>query len=454
MGTWIQKYAKNNSALSLWLYGALFFYLLETALPDVWLLSPAQICLLGAGWQCWKNREPLWSWRPFREKEYRAIFRWMAVYILLWGVSFFYTRQGADFFHPWVTVIQMAGLLFLCGYQAQNDGAFSKRIFWAPLFSAVTAVLLAVILYIAKQTPYQLRISPIRDYNQYAMVLLFGEIVLWVRSPFARKAGKGVWTEGLTASLLLTGIWLSGSRRGMILAAVVFLWHVAWDGYHCFRLAKSRVRRRWIRRLFLENLLIFAAVFCFVLALTAAMPRERGEVLSENGQRENTLLGTAETIQTGEAMGKRGEIWWAAFHAYLDFSPVEKWWGRGNSYPYDLYEQAWGDRVRKSYGMMELPYGALNPHNFLLTELLSGGILRLTAAIGWWLCLLRHSWRRKGGRSFRILLWLVTVGTLFLSAPVGFAGSRLFWTAWLLTDMDVRRKKMAEKVDTGSPSMV
>ena len=128
--------------------------------------------------------------------------------------------------------------------------------------------------------------------------------------------------------------------------------------------------------------------------------------------------------------------------------------GRGNSYPYDLYEQAWGDRVRKSYGMMELPYGALNPHNFLLTELLSGGILRLTAAIGWWLCLLLYSWRRKGGRSFRILLWLVTLGTLFLSAPVGFTGSRLFWTAWLLTDMDVRRKKMAEKVDTGSPSMV
>ena len=94
----------------------------------------------------------------------------------------------------------------------------------------MTAVLLAVILYIAKQTPYQLRISPIRDYNQYAMVLLFGEIVLWARSPFARKEGKGVWMEGLTASLLLTGIWLSGSRRGMILAAVVFLWHVAWDG--------------------------------------------------------------------------------------------------------------------------------------------------------------------------------------------------------------------------------
>ena len=67
VGLNIQKQTIVHSVLPICLCGALFFYLLETALPDVWGIAPSQILLVGAvGVAWWQKKESAGFFRQER----------------------------------------------------------------------------------------------------------------------------------------------------------------------------------------------------------------------------------------------------------------------------------------------------------------------------------------------------------------------------------------------------
>ncbi|MFR7477994.1 MAG: hypothetical protein ACLUUJ_03930 [Acutalibacteraceae bacterium] len=314
-----------------------------------------------------------------------------------------------------------------------------------PAGAGAAAFAVGILLWSINLSPYRLRISPIQDYNQYAMVLLLGLVALWSKPVWNEKPQLFGW-ESATAVWLLAGVWLSGSRRGLLFSFFVIVGHWVMDAQFLFCLPKSRVRWQGLLQDSIRQLLILALAGLLFISGNALLSSQEKVPLLQNGQSENTLTTTIESLPGGQAAHKRLLIWRAAIRAYGNGSLWEKAVGHGADYPQTLYDEAWGEDVRESYGSLELPAGSLNPHNFLLTELLAGGIVRLIIAVGLWGCLVGHAWRTtRKGPLFLLLLWGIVGGTLCLSAPVGFIGSRLFWSAWILTLFGSKKKKEAEQ---------
>ncbi len=424
VGLNIQKQTIVHSVLPICLCGALFFYLLETALPDVWGIAPSQILLVGAVGVAW-----------WQKKESAGFFRQepASVWLLLYGLVFLLTGLKSGWtpalWQPLITAGQMGLLLILVVRTNEVDSLLLRM----PVGAGVVAFSMGITLWVMDQSPYRLRISPIQDYNQYAMVLLIGLVALWSRPVWKEKACLFSW-ESAVAVWLLAGVWLSGSRRGLLFSFFIILGHWVMDVQSLLCLPKSRVRWKGLLHDGIRQLLILALSGLLFFAGNTFLSSQEKVPLLENGQNENTLTTTMESLPDGQAAHKRLLIWKAAIKAYWNSSLWEKAVGQGADYPQALYDETWGEEVRESYGSLVLPAGSLNPHNFLLTELLAGGMVRLIAAFVLWFSLIRHAWQSvKKGRLFLVLLWGIVGGTLCLSAPVGFIGSRLFWIAWILT---------------------
>lgn len=424
MGLHIQKQRITNSALPICLCGALFFYLLETALPDVWGIAPSQMLLLGAvAAAFWQRRES----KSFFQQEPAAV--WLLLYGLVFLLTGLQSGWTPALWQPLVTAGQM-GLLLILVVRTNGTDPWLLRM---PVGAGAAAFAVGILLWSTNLSPYRLRISPIQDYNQYAMVLLLGLVALWSKPVWNEKPQLFGW-ESAAAVWLLAGVWLSGSRRGLLFSFFVILGHWVMDAQFLFCLPKSRVRWQGLLQDSIRQLLILALSGLLVFAGNALLSSQEKVPLLQNGQSENTLTTTMESLPDGQAAHKRLLIWKAAIRAYGNGSLWEKAVGHGADYPQTLYDKAWGEDVRESYGSLVLPAGSLNPHNFLLTELLAGGVVRLIAAVGLWGCLVGHAWRTtRKGHLFLLLLWGIVGGTLCLSAPVGFIGSRLFWSAWILT---------------------
>lgn len=150
-----------------------------------------------------------------------------------------------------------------------------------------------------------------------------------------------------------------------------------------------------------------------------------------------------ETIIDGSGMDLRKMIWKAAVNWYREMTIEQKIFGGGASYSYDVFNDI-SNPINKDvvehYGVKEGTTRWMGPHNFLLSDLLTGGVIKLLIDFlimgDVIITLFRMIKKAKEGQVFGIMLfnlYIVLFVNLMLGSAYGIFGPRTIWIVLSLT---------------------
>ena len=342
-----------------------------------------------------------------------------------------------------VCALNAAGL-----YISLNDGALSPRGIYLTLYAAGMSVGIAALAdrfwLNFSQTQYTVRITLRNDYNMYATVLLFAAIG-GLGALFSRPA-KPWRYAAFFASAAFLGVmaYLSGSRRIFMAQLPVGLLSIFAAVYSCTDRADER-HGRDIRSLFA----VTASAAAFTLLAALAVPAVLGALESQNAPSggapsgETTLSERYDSLERAEdrdALGTRRVLWSAAMEEIAGMDAGELLFGRGGGYDIALYDrllQSGGSALHESFGDCEKYLGKLSAHNFLLSDILCGGILKAAVSAALWISLAIYALRGILDAPLRkipcAMLLAVPFVNSFISNRYGFLYDRCFWTAAVIT---------------------
>lgn len=332
-------------------------------------------------------------------------------------------------------VVLMAGVALALVLLAGQPGALGGCL-GAMGLGAGVAALVAVVKAVTKWPPviYTLRISLRVDYNMFAVALLLG----WLGG-FWLVAGRRRWRVGARGLLLFAGavaclpaVLLSGSRR-----TVLLVWPV-------LALALAALALWWRReKKLLPAVALVVAVTMGVAATTLSLQKVlsgRGTVDEGLGAKvevegfppsgETSLADRYGTIVDGSMLKKRLLIWQLAVRELATYSPAQWLAGKGAAYDIVLYDRLPPSQLAGAY-YGGAGAGAMSAHNFVLADLLNGGLLRLVPGLAMVLCLglCLLGWLAKGtpqGLLLTAALGVVVAGSL-ISNRYGLLYDKFFW---------------------------
>lgn len=428
------------------LHGSLFLFCFEMAAGSSFYvleygLAGLGVCFLAVFWRD-HRRHPagflrlLWG----RTKGCGALLVLLAAYILMDGVNWLAGDQALGLSKYKVTVAMLflsACLLYACRGKKRVDGVL-LTLGSAAGFTAVFACL-NYLYFKIYPIYYTLLLSLRVDYNMFATTLFFGGVcgVFW----WFRQGRRESWRcLALAVYLAVVGaaILLSGSRRIFLLllpglAALGFLW-LAYAGPF-----KKKAR------LSLAGLL--AAVILLSAGIQAGMESYMngtyqvygsygpGGVIGLEDTGATTAIQRYETIGEPSLFEKRRILWGIALRDAHEYSPAELLTGKGGGYDISLYDRVNSRELARSY-TREIEKGTLSAHNFVLADLLNGGIPKaVMGLLLWgWIGILAFRLIRKApgpGVVCGGLCGLVLLNNL-ISNRYGFLYDKFFYLAVLL----------------------
>ena len=281
----------------------------------------------------------------------------------------------------------------------------------AGCLAALLAILPAVVP--ALPAPYRLRLTLRIDYNTFAQTVLLGGaaascVLLARRRPGREWLLAGVWI------LCLPVVFLSASRRGVLLLGPV-LAVVAWAAW-----------REGLggKKLALAGGTIAAGSLWGIFLLRMGLERRpAGGLELSAGQRYAAMA-------DGSFVEKRLAIWGEVLEELSRYSPLQWLAGKGAGWNILLFYRREMPRLQQLYGSWE--DGTMSAHNFLLADLLDGGLIRLLLELlllgALALCLwgvARPSWEQ----AFLLCVLGVSGASCLISNRYGLWGDRFFWLA-------------------------
>lgn len=302
------------------------------------------------------------------------------------------------------------------------------------------------------------RISMISDYNRYAenlfVSLILGSFFV-LNARFKPRTQTALLFLNLTFhSIIIT---LSGSRRTMILlipsVAAVLL-------YKAFYVARYSVTERAAFRRLATGALL--TVFCVGLVFAT----ERGfewysdikyqqELADGNSiPEESSVENVIESIGTGGMFSKRMVIWRVAYNEALTYGFKDVLIGRGSGYEVYFYDVTQSKELAAEYsGLKTKPQYWMSPHNFVLADFLSGGIVKLClslALMGAIVARLVLLFARRPGRAMPLL---ITMGLLyfnvFISGRYGIVYDKFFYLLFAALAVESLLTARADEGGTG-----
>ncbi len=235
---------------------------------------------------------------------------------------------------------------------------------------------------------YLLRLTLRRDYNVYAVVLFTGAVYgVFLPIRYSEINMEKICLSLISVASVIPTMLLSGSRRVYLsLLPTAFIWICS----VMFLMKKKKVKERG---LVMISAFGVTMTYLFIQIVTSGMEGymlylyyspDSEYVTALNNSAETTLQDRYDSIYTSNAMEKRNVIWGIALDEYLGYSTTEKIFGRGSGRDIVIYNQSHSELVRV-YGEEENYIGKLSAHNFLLADLINGGIVKVLIAT---LCLL------------------------------------------------------------------
>lgn len=274
-----------------------------------------------------------------------------------------------------------------------------KRIACIVSTIGITGIIVALGSYIyhgvLKNPIYFQRLSTARDYNVFACLMFITFIAMSYIIVHLNKVSfiKRILLYTALAAVMMPAFYFSGSRRMFIMLPYMLLFVLV---YEVIRL-KSKV---------FKNLVFIAVPVVFYLTTSAFLPafteyglqkeadykqwvksqQDSGVVVQKppNSWNETTIGNMIETIEDKSMMNKRSLIYKTALLELKSYSPLDLIFGRGSAYDIHMYDITTQQDILDAYSILEYnvrPTGWMSAHNFMLADILNGGIIKLILGI-------------------------------------------------------------------------
>lgn len=374
-------------------------------------------------------------------KNIKFVIVFLGLYIIFDIVSFLYTEDIKYASVKYIVVIEMlifAGIYLV--YIVISGEAYSKckdKLLLTIAASGVAVSSIAVVNYFMEFFPllYIRRLSTLADYNQFATIIVLGYLAgfLYLIEKSERNARNMALLSALSV-LELSTVYLSGSRRAFIIEIFIVIFLVVFISINILRLKTERGKRA-------KNVCKFMVITIIGCVLLVGLMQYQFNRNYENGKHsmlENNVDENFSTIFTGQAMGKRSIIWTIAFDELKTYNAKELLLGKGSSYSSDLYDSDVKEKLMNKYSQQEKDSVVRHwmfAHNFLLSDMLTGGIIKLGFSLGLLFSIIIYLFKLKVVESkfwFLSIMIGVTYINAFLSFRYGFLGDKNYWFCLLL----------------------
>lgn len=295
-----------------------------------------------------------------------------------------------------------------------------KRLFGVMISIAATGTIVSISTYIyyflSLKPIYFQRLSTARDYNVYACLIFVSFVFLTnLLIHYSRLSFKKRFILFTIFSMInIPTFYFAGSRRIFIMLPYLFAFTVLYEGLRLIIL-KINKKSSLSHTLSFFGICVIIYFSCVALLPTfsqygatkeasykahiaASIQNEgvgngNGEVDKSNSWYEKTIENIMETIGDKSMYSKRTLIYSVAFSELQTYSPIEFIFGRGAAYDIHMYDVTQDANLLDAYSISEdnpRSFGWLSAHNFLLADILNGGIIKVVLGIFFVIQLIRH----------------------------------------------------------------
>ena len=321
--------------------------------------------------------------------------------------------------------------------------------------AAGAAAVLAVFSYffpVLYPVQYTLRLTLRRDYNVFATTLLIGcccGLFLLIQAPLKR------WVRCLAIGgvglLFTTVVLLSGSRRVVLLlypalGVTILVWLLRELSY---RKDQARAGGTVAATVLVAGLAVAVAV-TQISGYMQQVYATHGELgVSSGSGGSTTLQERYDTITDSSMLEKRLIIWDIALQELKSYSPTQLLAGKGTGYNIHLYDLTPDDRLHQLYGPDRDITGAMSAHNFVLADLLEGGLVRLVLGLLMLVPLLSCGWavllHQPANAFMYVIVWAVILVNNLISNRYGLLYDKFFWIFSVLLIKETQRIMQADR---------
>ena len=363
------------------------------------------------------------------------------IYILCDIIICFYSPGFGLFYRKFVRMGQY-GTLFLSGVYLVKT---KKQQIDLISIIAITGTLISIGAYLVHffsvRPIYFHRISSAKDYNVFAALVffcyLFGFYYLLKCSN--RSFIKRLLLFIVYSVINIPVIYYAGSRRLIVIFPLfLILYLVSETALFIFRQQKIRMFKTGLC-FFGAAVVMFGVVFTcrnyFTMYGEYKIDKymERQSDLTER-PKDATLEQIEDTIINNTALNKRKIIWRVAIDEIKSYNVPQIVFGKGQSYNIYFYNIVDDSEYIQAYSIAERgrPEG-MHAHNFILADMLDGGIFKLSAGFFLVLMLLLYILKLfKTKNNLSILFFIVISFVMFnkfISGEFGILSDLFFWTA-------------------------
>lgn len=400
--------------------------------------------------------------------------KWLYIAIILYLafdiVTMLYTKDIYYSLKKLPYLVQYAAVFYVVLFALNNKKRITAYVGTILSTGLIVAIGSYIYYFFTKQPIYFMRLSTTRDYNVFACVLLFAAVLCFDFFLNVTKLStvKRVLFFTLCAIVISPSFYLAGSRRMAIMmpffliTAVIFIVAV-------FITVESERKTQ-----IFAMLLVAIITAVYLLSTMLLDPFTKYGTSKENDYKQylediknnpekapdkeeekepyysETSIGEMlETIEDKSMMSKRKLIYKVAFDEIATFTPMELIFGKGASYDMYMYYTTDDAELLKAYSIGENNVRDktwLSVHNFMLSDVLSGGIIKFILGLFVVVQLIWHIIKCVKINKSRGLVLIICVGTVlttnFISGAFGMLNDIFFYITLTLMVATLKTNKL------------
>lgn len=383
-------------------------------------------------------------------KETKVLIIFIAIYIIFDLISLVHTNNKSVALVKYVTIISMLATIFLYILYL-NKNSNSDKLNTLLVFLGTPAIVVSIYtwiyFFIHGYTYYARRLSLIQDYNKFSMLLFFSFIaVIYLIFRVVNSLNKRNLLLAITTILCSSTIHLTASRRTskmMNVVLILFCLYGIYDTYVKLKIKNnSKPSKKFLKKplgKFFITVIITLILSNFIIYTFNYVTTERVEKATQSDDADSIPInrGVEDILEDSQALDKRSTIWEIAIKSYKDYPLKNKIIGKGGSAHLDIYNQPENQEVlNKRVYWKVLPDNTVDPHNFLLVDLLNGGIFLVGVTL---ICMLTilvllfKIFRKSIVDAFFIFIFSIsTLGDIFISSRNGMFDNKFIWIILIL----------------------
>ncbi len=435
-----EKVFSINILYKVFFFVSLMIFIMRQAIPmhDLFWIVWGLLQLIGV-LSILKNRKSICFNQIFGQiLASKAFIIILTIYIAIDAINLFYGPAPILSISKYVVFVEGISYIFhaaiichLCGLTHQK---FLDTLYKYIIISAIIASFIALINYYMPifHNAANGQISIIDDYNAFCRYYLFSYIVGFVHICSNKKLTlyKQIVELVLYSMLLCVIMLMSTSRRTLLtLAMFTFVMVI----YYIIRLYKMTNEKKKMYSFMKKALIVMIAFFITGIATVqgSSVLINAKQYFNEQVNITESVQGgieqTSERIDTDNVWGKRSVIWQEAINEIKRYNAIELLFGKGAGYATKYYESEPTETViEELYGTNELVENSMHTHNYLLQDMMEGGIIKvifsLVLTVGLGIKIIINV-IKKGDQWFIPLLSLILIGTnIMISYSSGFIG--------------------------------